>query len=369
MILHLPPPIHGAAMMGQYIKESSLFNQRFDADYINLSTSDTLEGVEKIKAGKIKSLLKIHKKAVQHLLHQNYQLCYVTMTTYGPGFYKDLLVVLTLRLFRKKIIYHFHNKGMSRHTNPVVKLLSRLAYKGTSAIVLSESLKKDVTPYFKNENIFVCANGIPEQHEQTTAKAQNSVCRLLFLSNMMIEKGPLVLLEACTILKKEYQLSFECVFAGSWFDITEKEFFQEVRQAGLEQEIRYAGIVSGEAKHKLLAEADIFVFPTYYHNECFPLVLLEAMQQRVPVVSTKEGGIPDMIEDGVNGFLVPQQNAKQLAVKLHQLITQPDLRKQLGEAGYRNYKANYTQKLFEERFAAIVHAAATKGQKMFFPSL
>jgi glycosyltransferase involved in cell wall biosynthesis len=369
MILHLPPPVHGAAMMGQNIKESSLLNQRFEADYINLSTSDTLEGVEKIKAGKIKSLLKIHRKIVQHLLHYKYQLCYITMTTSGPGFYKDLFMVLTLRLFRKKIIYHFHNKGISRHTNPVVKLLSWLAYHNTTAVVLSEKLKNDVTYYFKEENIFVCPNGIPEKQEQTTEKVEHTTCRLLFLSNMMEEKGPLVLLEACSLLKKEYQLNFECVFAGNWFDITEEEFLQKVKQADLEKETRYVGAVAGEVKEKLFAEADVFVFPTYYHNECFPLVLLEAMQQRLPVVSTFEGGIPDMIQDGVNGCLVPQRNAKELAEKLKQLITSPELRTQLGEAGYHNYKANYTQQQFEERLASILHTAATEGRKSYLPSL
>ena len=65
-------------------------------------------------------------------------------------------------------------------------------------------------------------------------------------------------------------------------------------------------------KEETFAKADIFAFPTYYNNECFPLVLLEAMQHSLPVVSTFEGGIPDIVDEGEAGFLVAQKNAEKL---------------------------------------------------------
>lgn len=46
------------------------------------------------------------------------------------------------------------------------------------------------------------------------------------------------------------------------------------------------------------------MFPTYYHNECFPLVLLEAMQHGLPCISTNEGAISDIVDDGVTGYIV-----------------------------------------------------------------
>ncbi len=359
MILHLPPPVHGAAMMGQYIKESALMHQYFDADYVNLSTSHSLAGVEKINAGKFTNLLQIQWNIFKQLLRTNYKVCYVTMTTYGPGFYKDLLVVLVLRLFRKKIIYHFHNKGISRHTSWMGKLLCRFAYTGTSAILLSELLRYDVSPYFKQDNIFICANGIPEQSAKKENLVNSHTCRFLFLSNMMKEKGTLVLLEACRILKQQYKAKFECVFAGGWYDIPEEEFSSLIREADLEKELKFEGPVWGEKKNLLFSNADVFVFPTYYHNECFPLVLLEAMQHQLPVVSTFEGGIPDLIEQGKNGYLVPQRNAQQLAEKLYDLVTHPERRKEMGEAALRKYKEHYTLSRFEERLKQILLTAVT----------
>ena len=53
---------------------------------------------------------------------------------------------------------------------------------------------------------------------------------------------------------------------------------------------------------KYVKREDVFVFPTFYHNECFPLVLLEAMQHHLPCISTTEGGIPGIIDDKETGY-------------------------------------------------------------------
>ena len=56
------------------------------------------------------------------------------------------------------------------------------------------------------------------------------------------------------------------------------------------------------------------LFPTFYHNECFSLVLLEAMEHGLPCISTTEGGIPGIVDDGKTGFLVPKHDVAVLAI-------------------------------------------------------
>lgn len=104
----------------------------------------------------------------------------------------------------------------------------------------------------------------------------------------------------------------------------------------------------------MFSKTDIFAFPTYYHNETFGLVNLEAMQYSIPVVSTFEGGIPDVIDDGNTGFLVPQKNALALAGKLEILINNPTLRLKMGEAGRRKYEKEFTLNHFELRLKEIL---------------
>lgn len=119
-------------------------------------------------------------------------------------------------------------------------------------------------------------------------------------------------------------------------------------------EVIYYGKKYGSDKDAFLDNSDIFVFPTYYPNECFPLVLLEAMQHWVPCITTREGGIPSIIEDGKNGLLVERKNADDLANKIAWMIDHPTIRDGMGHTGWQHYKKDFTLFAFERRFANIL---------------
>jgi glycosyltransferase involved in cell wall biosynthesis len=97
--------------------------------------------------------------------------------------------------------------------------------------------------------------------------------------------------------------------------------------------------------------ADIFVFPTYF--EAFGLVNLEAMQYSLPVVSTLEGSIPEIVIDGKTGFLVAKQNAQLLAEKIGLLLDSRELRMTMGKNGYQRFIENYTLQHFESNINAV----------------
>ena len=99
----------------------------------------------------------------------------------------------------------------------------------------------------------------------------------------------------------------------------------------------YHGKRFGTDKEAFFSQADIFVFPTYYHNECFPLVLLEAMQQGIACISTNEGGIPSIIEEGKTGYIIEKKNASALADKIELLLNNPSLCQKMGENGQKNF--------------------------------
>lgn len=93
----------------------------------------------------------------------------------------------------------------------------------------------------------------------------------------------------------------------------------------------------------------MFVFPTYYYNECFPLVLLEAMQHGVACVSTDEGGVPDIIEDGKTGFISKRKDAEDLANKLELIINDRTMCQKFGIAGKERYERLFTLECFERK--------------------
>ena len=122
----------------------------------------------------------------------------------------------------------------------------------------------------------------------------NKTFNILFLSNMMKEKGVWTLVDACKILiDKGY--NFNCILVGKWSDITEIEFNKTINKYSLDKYITAVGGKYGSEKDYYWNSTDLFVFPTFYSNECFPLVLLEAMQKHKACISTYEGAISDII--------------------------------------------------------------------------
>lgn len=364
-ILHLPPPVHGAAMMGKYIHDSKLINNGFDSHYINLTTAKDLQDIGKggiKKLWKFVRLLHTIRKEVNRLKPQ---LVYVTPNAKGGAFYKDFVVVQMLKRLGCRVVVHYHNKGVATRQDRWLddKLYKRF-FKDIKVILLAEALYQDVKKYVKREDVCICPNGIPETCiDEQNVKNENETPHLLFLSNLIVSKGVLVLLDACKILKDK-GFSFVCDFVGGeTAEIDKPRLNMEVEERCLGGYVVYHGRKYGSEKIDAFNNADIFVFPTYYDNECFPLALLEAMEQSLPCISTNEGGVSSIIEDGKNGFIIPCQMDKgvnrgpssiELAEAIEKLIRNPQLRLRIGEDGYQKFKRCYTLAAFEQNFADIL---------------
>ncbi len=350
-ILHTPPPVHGSSMVGQYINESEIINNSFNCRYINLSTSRSVDEMGKNPLQKIVRYLSLLWKVLVQLIRFKPQLCYIAITSKGLAFYKDTVVVFLVKLFGVKLVYHFHNKGVStREHKPFDNFIYKKVFKNAEVILLSKYLYPDIHKYVPENRVHYCPNGIPDKIITNNQKkdSRNSIVEILFLSNLIKSKGIFILLEALRELQKK-ELRFHCTIVGGESDITSEILQRKLDEMELNDLVCFVGKKTGYDKQLIFYNADIFAFPTFYHYECFPLVLLEAMQFSLPVVSTFEGGIPDVVEDGVTGFLVPQRKADALAEKLELLIKDPGLRTQMGSAGRLKYEREFTLQIFEER--------------------
>lgn len=363
-ILHLPPPIYGATIANVYIQNSILVNTAFDSTYINLATNTKLKDVGKATLKKPLMFILMVFKVIKALLKDKYSACWVTLTATGPAFYKDLIIVSVLKLFNANIVYFMHNKGVSNASkNSFKQMLYRYAFRNTKVILSSKHLYQDVQEFVDERNVYYCPLGIPETRvEQAPQSLFDKVekCRLLFLGNLMREKGVLVLLEACNILK-ERNIAFTCSYVGGWSDVPELEFNDLINKYGLGEEVILHGPKYNTEKVWFLENSDIFVFPTYYHYETFGMVNLEAMEYGLPIISTPEGGIPDLVIDGTTGYLVPQRNAVQLADKIEILIADAGLRKKMGEYGRHRFKTHYTLEKYEAKVVEVLSSVIGRG--------
>ena len=447
-IAPLPPPVHGSSMVSKYIKESKLIQECFDCDFVNLSTSRSMDEIGKGGLKKIFRFLGSLFTLLGKLLTHRYDLCYIAITCHGMGFLKDAPFALLCKLFGHKLLLHQHNKGMSRDCNRwPYRWLMPLVYRNATVMLLSWHLYEDISAVVKREQVIVCPNGIPEPHPnplqgerglglrdetsnltQNSQKAQNfsintnldanvdtnsqftidnsqltistegahpqpssiipqpsksaasltgtegaysklsivncqlsiseAKPHLLMLSNLIVSKGIYVLLEACQRLK-ERGVAFHCDYVGGESkEVTGEQFRKAIAERGLEDCVTYHGPQYGADKDRAFRRADIFVQPTF--DDCFPLTLVEAMQYRLPIVSTDVGAIPDIVTDGLNGLVCKQQDVDSLVVALSTLLADPAMRQEMGERGHARYLKEMTLEAFERSFAEALRSTVNR---------
>jgi glycosyltransferase involved in cell wall biosynthesis len=291
------------------------------------------------------------------LLTHRYALCYLAITCHGVGFLKDAPFILLCKLFRKKIVIHQHNKGMAKDVDRwLYRWLLPLCYNNAKVILLSWHLYSDIERIVPRENVMICPNGIKVKEYKRpnvyNSPDTNHIPRLLFLSNLIESKGVFVLLDALKILKdKGY--SFICDFVGGETkEIDSKRFSEEVNMRQLNRLVFYRGRKYGNEKEEFFKKADMFVFPSM--EDCFPLVLLEAMASKLAIVTTTEGAIPDEVKDGENGLIAQKNDAESLATCISKLIDAPELRKKMGQSGRKRLELMFSEEIFEKRMKDIL---------------
>lgn len=353
-ILHMPPPVHGAAMMGKYIHDSQIINRAFDCRYFNLTLAKNLQDIGKGGIRKLKDFIRQLWNIRKEIKTFRPDLCYVTPNAKGSAFYKDFLIVMMLKKMGQKVVVHYHNKGIATRQDRILdNWLYRNFFKKLKVILLAEPLYQDICKYVDKKNVYFCPNGIPVR-KNIPPLIDHEGFNILFISNMMEAKGVWDLVEACRILKDKGR-KFHCHFVGKWSDITKEEFQMKIQKFDLKDYISAYGGKYGEEKDVYFQHTDVLVFPT--RNEAFGLVLLEAMEYGIACIATNEGGVPTVIDRDKTGYIVEKKNPMALAEKIEILMEQPALCKEMGRAGRKKFEQEFTLDQFEWKMTEILNDA------------
>ena len=157
-----------------------------------------------------------------------------------------------------------------------------------------------------------------------------SDCELITQVSWIIpEKGIPELLEAAQIvLRQRPRTHFAIVGSGAF----EREYQRRAEALGIARAITWTGLLENPMEEGVYAATDIFCLASQW-QEAFGWVLAEAMSFEKPAVATSVGGIPEVVQDGVTGLLCPPGDSGALASHLLRLLENPQLRREMGQAG------------------------------------
>jgi glycosyltransferase involved in cell wall biosynthesis len=164
--------------------------------------------------------------------------------------------------------------------------------------------------------------------------------KILFVGRLIPRKGVRYLVEAMAHLE---DLSAHLVIVGA--GPQQQELVELSQSSGIADRVTFAGRVSDEALQEHYRTCEIFVLPSIVDptgdTEMLGMVLLEAMRYRKPVIASNVGGIPDIVQDGENGLLIPEKDPAALAAALKQLLADRQLSSTLGAHGYAYAQAHF----------------------------
>jgi colanic acid/amylovoran biosynthesis glycosyltransferase len=173
--------------------------------------------------------------------------------------------------------------------------------------------------------------------------------QVLCVARLVRHKGHAVLLRALAFLRDE-GLALAAILVGAG---PERPALEELRrQLGLTEQVELAGAVGQDDLPRLYAEADVCCLPTL--AETVGVVSMEAMASGRAVVSSDLMGVPELIEDGVDGLLVTPGREGELANALRTLATDPELRRRLGEAGRRKVEQGFDSRAQAARLSRLL---------------
>ncbi len=360
---YLPPPYFGPSVAYGALLRSE-FCRHFDVTFINLSVVGDLRELEAFRPGKLLKLIKFFSLECWYLLTRRFDFCCYPPSFNRNAFLKDALLVGLARAFGVPIVLWAHGNNLpdfhARSPLWLQRIIDGTVGHAAAGIVLGERLRFNFQRQLPDEKIFSVPLGIEAPPSPPARAISQEGVRVLYLGNLIREKGVLVLLEAVSkVVAQRPDVRFR--FTGRWWrDKEQREAERIIAETRIAPHVEFVGVVAGEAKWQLLLESDLLVFPTFYHYETFGLVLLEALWAGLPVVTTRRAAIPEIIQDGVNGLLVNEQDPADLAEKILRLVNDPALRQRMSAANGETFTQFYTHEQYGRRMIDVFEQLAAR---------
>jgi glycosyltransferase involved in cell wall biosynthesis len=245
------------------------------------------------------------------------------------SFIRKSVVCMIGKLFNKKIIMHIHGGGFKEYYNSGLnKYYIRYICKISDKIIcLSEEWNNFFKTFVDKQKIIVLGNPVVDyKQEQIIDNTIKNDIKMLFLGNINEEKGIFQLIEFLN-KNKYFKINQIKLVIGGFGDSEKLN-----RLMHKNHNYHYAGWVNNKEKIKFLIESDVFILPSL--KEGLPMSILEAMSAGKAIIATNVGGIPSIVKEKYNGWLLNVDQLEKLDQIFDEIMDNKDILKRYGQNSY-----------------------------------
>lgn len=358
MIGPVAPPLGGMTVSLYNLKTSSL-KDAYDINVLDITGFRTRNRCAYFLQGFLYQFFLIFK-LISVIIIKNPRIVHVHMASFFY-FYRRSVDIAISKLFGKKVILHlrgasfvdFYNKSSS-----FGKFLIRLVLGLSDRIItLSDYWKDFLSSIAEPGKISVVPNGVKlsefclEKHRRAEMGLSDNTVVVFFVGPIGKRKGTFDVLDAIPkVIGKTKDITF--VFCGTEEFPGELEVFKgRIKELSIDPYFRYAGNIFGQDLRDYYLSCDIFVLPSFAEN--LPNSVLEAMAAGLPVVVSDVGAIPEVVKDGVNGFIIKAGDIDAIAERIIRLAQNRDLRKSMGIRNIELIKEKYDMPIIAGKISRI----------------
>lgn len=243
------------------------------------------------------------------------------------AFWRDAAYLVLAKLLNRRVVYQVHGGAIERFVEGLKGLgflLKWLLRRPDALVILAKAEERAYQSFGLRRDTRLIPNAIDltAYHAAAQKRERSWPMRLVYAGRLAEDKGLFEAVEAIGLLRREGESrDIRFYIAGS--GPAEGALREQVEALKLEDNVTFVGPLSGNALTQFWLDADLFLFPTF-HQEGLPYAVLESLAAGTPVVTTRVGGIPDVVEDGIHGVFVAPRNPRMLAGVLKALLHDPD---------------------------------------------
>ncbi len=351
----VPPPLSGPEIVTRNLIQAPALRERYEVIHLNTTVRKSNHAKGKLDFMMIWAFVSYLYRFVRCLITERPDfVLYLPTSATLKGWTRDGMTMLLSRPFGAKLIVLFQG-GHFRYFYDSLRgwirsVVGWLIRRSHLVLAQADTLHRQFKGIVPDARVATLYNSIDKQFFDQfdgVSPRNGQPVKVLFVGHLSLAKGYCDLMKVVPALTAVGGVRVQCM--GVPMPVERNVFFNQLTGERLRHEdpqecyeryIEYAGLdphveflggqVHGEDKIRVFREADIFVLPSY--SEGFSTAILEAMAAGLPVVVTRVGAAPDVIAEGVNGFVINPGDTDALRDRLQRLIGDPELRQRIGSA-------------------------------------